>query len=234
VSTQSAEVRPGEEQLGPAPLKVLLLDDHRIVRESLTSALEASGMQVAGAYGDAPSFLASARRGEADVALVDILLEGPTGDGLSALQALPGVAPALRAVVLSASHDPAVAARAYQLGACAYLHKLDADCASIVAALQAAARGERVADGRAFEDALRRPVQRDPAADPLGMLTDRERDVLACVASGADNLKIAAILAITERTVRAHVSSLYRKLGHENRAELAIFARDLGIKPRTQ
>lgn len=216
------------------PLKVLLLEDHRIVRESLTSVLEANGVKVIGAYGDAPSFLANARKGEAEVALVDILLEGPSGDGLSVLQALPGAAPNLRAVVLSASHDPGVVERAYQLGACAYLHKLDADCASIVSALRAAARGERVADGRAFEDALRRPPSRDAAAGPLGVLTDRERDVLACVASGADNLKIAAILAITERTVRAHVSSLYRKLGHENRAELAIFARDLGIKPRNQ
>jgi len=229
VSTDVVEqVRPEQR------LKVLLLEDHRIVRESLASALEANGVQVIGAFGDAPSFLARARHGEGDVALVDILLEGPTGDGLSALQALPGVAPAMRAVVLSASHDPAVVERAYQLGACAYLHKLDADCASIVSALRAASRGERMADGRAFEDALRRPPTRGDTADPLGVLTDRERDVLACVASGADNLKIAAILAITERTVRAHVSSLYRKLGHENRAELAIFARDLGIKPRSQ
>jgi two-component system, NarL family, nitrate/nitrite response regulator NarL len=212
-----------------------LLEDHRIVRESLASGLEASGVQVIGAYGDTPSFLAGARRGEADVALVDITLEGPNGgDGLSALQALPGVAPSIRAVVLSASHDPAVVEKAYQLGACAYLHKLDADCARIVSTLRAASRGERMADGRAFEDALRKPPAQRDAADPLGVLTDRERDVLACVASGADNLKIAAILNITERTVRAHVSSLYRKLGHENRAELAIFARDLGIKPRTQ
>jgi DNA-binding NarL/FixJ family response regulator len=60
-------------------------------------------------------------------------------------------------------------------------------------------------------------------------LTERERHVLACIATGADNLKIAAMLGITERTVRAHVSSLYRKLRRENRAELALLGRELGL-----
>ena len=60
-------------------------------------------------------------------------------------------------------------------------------------------------------------------------LTLRERQVLGHLATGADNLKVAALLDITERTVRAHVSSLYRKLGCENRAELALLARDMGV-----
>jgi len=215
-------------------LKILLLEGRRLERESLASMLEANGMDVVGAHGDAPSFLADARQAEADVAVVDIYLEDSGGDGLLVLRALSGAAPSTRVVVLSALHVPDTVERAYQLGACACLHKLDADCASLILALRAASRGERVADCRAFEDVLRRLPARAPPPQPLAALTSRERDVLACLASGADNLKIAAILDIAESTVRAHVSSLYQKLGRESRTELAIFARDVGVRPRLQ
>jgi DNA-binding CsgD family transcriptional regulator len=74
-------------------------------------------------------------------------------------------------------------------------------------------------------------VTDEPLSGPLAHLSAREHEVLRYVAGGADNLKIAACLGITERTVRAHVSALYRKLGGENRAQLALRGRELGARP---
>lgn len=220
------------------PIRVLVLEDHLIVRESLVALVESAGMVVTGQFSQAPSFLAAATRGAGDVALVDIALEGATEvgpEGLSVLAALRSTEPPVRPVVVSAFRSAALVDQAYALGAYAYLHKLDTNRETLVEAVRAAYRGERVADARAFQAAFnteRRLPESQPQASPLSTLTDRERDVLSCVTAGADNLKIAAMLDITERTVRAHVSSLYRKLGRENRADLALFARDLGIRPR--
>lgn len=75
-------------------------------------------------------------------------------------------------------------------------------------------------------------AESSPSKSPLSLLTQRERQVLERIAVGDDNQKIASALNISERTVRAHVSGIYRKLGSENRAQLAILARQLGVRPR--
>jgi two-component system, NarL family, nitrate/nitrite response regulator NarL len=100
----------------------------------------------------------------------------------------------------------------------------------VVTAVKALARGERLlpAELNPFTQPPQLPSSRGPS---LGILSDREREVLAYVAGGVDNLKIAAMLGISERTVKAHVSSLYRKLGSENRTQLALLARELGVRP---
>jgi DNA-binding NarL/FixJ family response regulator len=222
------------------PIRVLMLEDHLLVRESLAALLESAGILVTGQFSHAQPFLAAATRGAGDVALVDIALDGATEvgpEGLAVLSALQSTEPPVRPVVVSAFRTAALVDQAYHLGAFAYLYKLDTSRDTLVEAIRAAYRGERVADANAFQAAFN--VQRltpepQQQASPLSTLTDRERDVLACVAAGADNLKIAAMLGITERTVRAHVSSLYKKLGRENRADLALYARDLGIRPRTR
>jgi DNA-binding NarL/FixJ family response regulator len=115
-------------------------------------------------------------------------------------------------------------------GAAGYLHKLSANGDGVLAAVRAVATGSRFFPAAVAGDHLLEPA---PARSggPLSRLTAREREVLTFVAGGADNLKIASFLQITERTVKAHVSSLYRKLGSENRTQLALLARQLGIRP---
>ena len=96
---------------------------------------------------------------------------------------------------------------------------------AVAEALQAAASGQR-----RFPLELAEPVA--PRTAEPSALTAREREVLGCIASGHDNLKIAAMMAISERTVKSHVASIYRKLRLENRVQLAIRARELGISPQ--
>jgi two-component system, NarL family, nitrate/nitrite response regulator NarL len=219
----------------PHAPRVVLLEDHTIMRESLVSTLESAGVPVVGQYSDGRTFLEEVQRLAPDVALVDLVLEhsGASAgmDGLSVLKALRATCPAVRAVVLSGMHTRAIIEEVFRAGAAAFLHKLDASRSQVVATVQAVARGERPPHAEVMpEVALGADGGRTATLDDLrGQLTLRERQVLGHIATGADNLKIAALLDITERTVRAHVSSLYRKLQCENRAELALLARDMGV-----
>jgi DNA-binding NarL/FixJ family response regulator len=202
-----------EPDLSPS---VVLLEDHGIVRESLANLLESGGIRVLGQFADGESFLSALNRLSPDVALIDLGLEPPGGepamDGLGVLRAIRGMSCPVKPIVLSAIRSPEVIQESYRAGAAAYLYKLDASRKSMIATIRAVARGERLVNSETFQAAFAGPSAGVEAASPLQALTHREREVLACIATGADNLKIAALLDITERTVRAHVSSLYRKL----------------------
>jgi two-component system nitrate/nitrite response regulator NarL len=222
---------PQATQVSEVPLRVVLLEDHRIMRESLATTLESAGVEVVGQFSDGRTFLDGVARLAPDVALVDLVLEHPGSsmamDGLSVLKALRASCPRVRAVVLSGMHTRPVVDEVYRAGAAAFLHKQDASRQRVVATVQAAARGERLPEGSLVPGV---EAGGGPELDELrAQLTLRERQVLGHIATGADNLKIAALLDITERTVRAHVSSLYRKLQCDNRAELALLARDIGV-----
>lgn len=108
--------------------------------------------------------------------------------------------------------------------------KSEVSTRAILEGVAAAARGERRVPLQALTNgglAASRPVQ--TAARQLVQLTPRERQVLSCIAAGHDNLKIGALLGIAERTVKAHVAALYRKLGAENRVQLALVARKAAV-----
>jgi DNA-binding NarL/FixJ family response regulator len=209
-----------------APPRVAILEDHYLVREALVGVLERAGVPVVGQFEDGDSFLLGVRNLSPDIALIDLTLERRDSvsglDGLAVLRALPGVSPTTRAVVLSAVRNRRALEEARALGARAYLQKLDASQERVLSTLAAVSRGDNLLG---LENESPISIGTDDLDDLL--LTPRERHVLACLATGADNLKIAAMLGITERTVRAHVSSLYRKLQRENRAELALLGRDL-------
>jgi len=221
-----------------AGTRVGILEDQRVMRESLAEVLESAGFHVVANSGDPNAFLALLGSEQPGVAIVDLTLESEDGlsvtDGLSVVREIHRWHPEVRTLVLSATRSPEIVERCYAEGAAGYLYKLTADCDSVVAAVQAAARGERMIP---FDFLQSRPAELlaqdsgPQARNLLATVTSREREVLAYVASGADNLKIATHLQITERTVKAHVSSLYRKLGPENRAQLALLARQLGVRP---
>jgi two-component system nitrate/nitrite response regulator NarL len=219
------------------PIRIALLEDHAILRESLAGLLLLERLEVVGAFSTAESFLAAVDVIQPDVAIVDLALDsGAAPSALSGLQVLLELrkrAHAPRVVVLSASQDPAQVALAYRRGAHAYLYKADANAAQLVAVVRSVHRGERLGHPRSLELALHSPpppaVERSPA---LAHVTAREQEVLSWIGTGADNLKIAAQLGISERTVGAHITALYRKLSVENRIELALLARDLGLSTR--
>jgi len=225
------EDRPSSEAV---QMQVAILEDHRVMRESLAGVLETSGFRVTAKCGDPRSFLASIAEQHPHVAIIDLTLEtddgSPVLDGISVLNELREYYPEVRTLVLSATRAPDIVEQCYREGAGGYLYKLTASCDSVRAAVQAVAEGKRLFPFQFMENNLKPSESRTTPPNALSNLTGREREVLSHVASGADNLKIATLLKITERTVKAHVSSLYRKLGPENRVELALLARHLGVR----
>jgi DNA-binding NarL/FixJ family response regulator len=115
-------------------------------------------------------------------------------------------------------------------GASAYIDTLNLTESALIEALVMVSQGRRMVPLTSL-DLGRTATQAMPEPESLRNLSLREREVLCHLAAGEDNLKIAAMLGISERTVKAHVSNLYRKLGQENRTQMALFAQQLGLKP---
>ncbi|MFZ5469235.1 MAG: LuxR C-terminal-related transcriptional regulator [Myxococcota bacterium] len=220
-----------------AVVRVGILEDLRVMRDSLADVMTFAGFDVVLASGSAEEFLSELPSKTPDVALIDLVLDGGedrrSEPGWRAVASMREWYPEVRVLVLSGERDSQGLERAYREGVAGYLLKHDTSSQGLVAAVRAIAAGQRIFP---VESQLpnRAPELKPRVPEVLGVLTAREREVLRCVAAGADNLKIAALLDITERTVRAHVSSLYRKLGSENRAQLVLLARRLGVRPPTE
>jgi DNA-binding NarL/FixJ family response regulator len=166
------------------------------------------------------------------VALVDLRLERAdesVDSGFRAVELLHDFHPGVRSLVLSANRETDVAERCFRAGASGYLCKMNVSCATVVEAVTRVARGERLLPPELFASPLAQGAEA-AGGGVLGRLTPREREVLGFIASGADNLKIAACLNITERTVKAHITSIYRKLDVENRTQMAMLACKLGLE----
>ncbi|MDY7225843.1 response regulator transcription factor [Hyalangium rubrum] len=210
-----------------------ILEDQQVFMESLVSVFESAGMEVVARCSNVEDFLSSTQKHPPDVALVDLRLEhrerDVVGDGCRAVELLHDFHPNVRPLVLSANRDAQLIERCFRAGAAGYLCKLNVGCSAVLEAVQRVARGERLAPPDLFPMAS---VQDDAstARGALGRLTSREREVLSYIAAGADNLKIAVCLNITERTVKAHITSIYQKLDVENRTQMAMLACKLGIE----
>jgi len=211
-------------------IQVGLLEDHQILREGLEALLVAADLELAVSTGDPEEFVARVAAAQLPVALIDLTLSTPHGvvDGLTVLTALRDRSPPTKVLVLSACSDPERLERCYRQGASGFLSKLNASEEVLRGAIAAVLRGERVFPLELLPRLQRAPSARRPAGE-LDSLTPREREVLAHVTVGHDNLKIAAQLNISERTVKAHVGSLYRKVEAENRVELALLGRRCGL-----
>lgn len=215
------------------PIRVGILEDQQIMLESLVSIFENSGIEVVARAASVEEFLSRTRQKPPDVAVVDLRLEHvdtqEVSDGFRAVELLHDFHPQVRPLVLSANRDPMEVERCLRAGAAGYLCKHNVSCAMLLEAVERVARGERLVPPELFpspaavEDA-------NPARGALQRLTAREREVLGYIASGADNLKIAVCLGITERTVKAHITSIYRKLDVENRTQMAMLACQLGVE----
>jgi two-component system, NarL family, nitrate/nitrite response regulator NarL len=212
--------------------RVTILEDQPLMRDAMASILGGAGYQVAGVYDEPITFLSRIQTDGATVAVIDVMLRGaPSGlDGLEVVRRLKDRHPDVKSVVVSGVEDARLADKAYAAGASGFVDKVSCGARALVQVVSAVDRGEKVfpMQGLSLSPAPARPDR----PEPLQALTDRELEVLEWVASGADNLKIAAQLKISERTVKAHVSALYRKLEADNRTELALEALKLGVRPR--
>ncbi len=190
-------------------MKVLLVDDHPIVREGLVSALDGrDGIEVAGSFGRAEEAIHEAERLRPDVVVLDLELPGLSGlDVISRFHV-----PVLVLTAYAAEED---VRRAFEAGARGYLLK-GAPIDDIARALAAVAAGETYVDPSVASYLTGR------SAHPR--LTTRERDVLRLVAAGDPSKTIARKLGITERTVKFHVTSIFNKLGADNRARAVAIA----------
>ena len=213
----------------PTHLRVALCIEHALLRDCLGSALEAHGhFLVTGQYGDSRRFLTQLDIDRPHVAVLDSL----DANRLGVLRETCQFHPDLHVLALIDGTDSSFIDQCFHAGAGGCLDLRSSQLGSFLESLSAVGRGQRVFPGQFFESLLqphRRP--QSPSASILGGLSTREREVLTFLAAGADNLKIASLLHISERTVKAHVSTLYRKLGQENRTQLALHARQLGVRP---
>ena len=214
-------------------LRVGVLEDEPLMRDMLVDVLGEARLSVAVCEAEVGPFLravdAASAQQPLDVAIIDLRIErpgvGPLESGLHAVRELHARHPEVRQLVLSALDTPQMTEQALAAGAHAFLSKLRVGRAQVVEAVRALAADEQLAPTRFDAPA---PVQ---APGVLSRLTPRELEVLRHVAVGMDNLKVAAHMGITERTVKAHVCSLYAKLGVENRAEMALRGHELGLRP---
>lgn len=213
----------------PSEVRVSILDSQSLVRDSLARALKSAGIPVVAELSDAAQFLTSLEGDRPNVAILD--LGELDSDGLTLLREVHQFHPEINLLVLLAGADPAAVEQCIQAGAAGYLDKDSAGCDAMIEAVRALSRGNRVFPALFLEAFVRTRSMPNTAPGALQALSARERQVLSHIAAGADNGQISGALDISERTVKAHVSNLYRKLGQKNRTQLALHARQLGIRP---
>ena len=209
-------------------IRVSLLDGQLLRGDSLARVLSESGYTVVGRHAGADEFLSSLAQEQPQIACIDVTLDDD--EGVGALAEARQFHPNLQ--VLALGDGPGALDRCIAAGAAAYLDTRTSLCTDVLHTLELLARGERAVSAHMLSTVFQ--ATRAPEHEQLRPLSARERQVLAWVAAGADNGDIAQSLQITERTVTAHVSSLYRKLRQDNRTQLALLARQLGIRPPSQ
>ncbi len=207
------------------PIRIVLADDHGVVRAGLRSLLgESADFDVVAEAGDVDGALRAVLGHKPDVLVLDLNMPGE----LSSLEALPGVAersPATRTVILTMQEDPEYARRALRAGALGYVLKEAAD-AELVEAVRRAAAGRTYLNPTLGALLATTP---EHASGPPDGLSDREAEVLRLIALGHTNAEIGEQLYLSVRTVETHRAHIQQKLGRSTRAELVRYALDQGL-----
>ncbi len=204
-------------------IRLLIADDHAVVRTGLERLVATfDGIELVGSAADGHEAVEQCERTRPEVVLMD--LEMPELDGIEATRQIAAAQPNVAVVVLTSFSDREQILRALDAGAVGYLLK-DAEPAEIEKAVHAAARGEAPLDPRAGRALL----QARAAPSPLDGLSEREREVLALVARGLPNKLIARELAISEKTVKAHLTQVFRAIGVTDRTQAALWASRNGL-----
>jgi NarL family two-component system response regulator LiaR len=205
-------------------IRVLVVDDHEVVREGLRTFLELQeGIEVVGEAADGAAALVAAEELRPDVILMDLVM--PRLDGLEAMRALRESVPGARVIVLTSFPDEDKLMPALRAGAAGYLLKNTAP-QELARAVRAAHAGEALLDplvAARLVEALARDTE------PLDRLTPREREVLVLIGRGFPNKLIARELGLSEKTVKTHVGHVLAKLAVSDRTQAAVVAVRAGL-----
>jgi len=218
-------------------VRVSVLEGPWAAWQGLAEGLRGEGLHVTSVSRDVRTFLDGLGTDPPQVAILDVEGDGEAAVGCSVSEGLNLLREArkrrleVRMLLLSAVSTPEIISQCFDEGASGYLFRASLGVNSVANAVQSLVRGERLFPVQLLRNDFEHPPAVSQASSVLLSLTQREREVLAYVAGGADNLKIAAHLQIAERTVKSHVTQLYRKLGAENRTQLALRACHLGVRP---
>ena len=205
-------------------IRVLLADDHGVIRDGLGRLISAlDGVDLVGAAANGAEAVALCASTEPDVVLMD--LDMPVLDGIEATKQIVSAHPEIAVLVLTSFSDRPRIMAALGAGACGYLLK-DVDADEVAEGIRAAARGESPLDPRA----ARAMLDAAAAPDPLAGLSSREQEVLGLLVEGLPNKLIARRLEISEKTVKSHLTRIFRELGVSDRTQAALWAERHGIK----
>ncbi|MBS0556300.1 MAG: response regulator transcription factor [Proteobacteria bacterium] len=210
-------------------IRVVIADDHVLVRQGIRAFLDTyPDLAIVAEAADADTAASACAQEKPDIAVVDLAMPG---GGVAAIRAIRAASPATQAILLTSFDDANGIIAAVQAGALSCLLK-DIDADGLAEAIRKTARGEAVLHPRVagyLVGAVRQGKQ-GPGAEASAALSEREREVLALIAEGASNQRIADQLGIAEKTVKTHVSNMLAKLGLGDRTQAAVFAWKSGLK----
>ena len=215
------------------PIRVLLVDDHKIVRQGVRAFLHTlEDIQVIAEAESGAAAVSAANQHQPDVVLMDLELPGEL-DGISATRQIRKQRPDTQVIVVTSHHQDEFIFPAVRAGAISYLLK-DVEPDELADAIRKAARGEAVIDSRVASRIIQelQGIRRSEL-NPFTELSEREFDVLRLIAAGKSNAEIAETLVIGENTVKTHIGSILRKLHLDDRTQAAVYAWQQGIVHRS-
>jgi NarL family two-component system response regulator LiaR len=213
-----------------APIRIVIADDHVLVRQGIRAFLETHpDLAIVGEAENGSDAIRLCREKSPEVALVDLVMPG---GGIETTRTIREQNPQTQVVLLTSFEDAQQIVQAVRAGALSCLLK-DVDADALAEAVRKAARGEAVLHQRVaarLMELLRQ--ESEPGAEMLESLSQREREVLALIAEGLNNQQIAERLGIGEKTVKTHVSNVLGKLDVSDRTQAAVYAWKSGLKQR--
>ncbi len=215
----------------PTPLRILIVDDHAVVRSGLRAVLEdEEGLEVVGDAANARESLVKAQALRPNVVLMDIRMEGgDDASGIDACREIRSELPETQVIMFTSYGDREAVLTSIMAGATSFLTK-NVSHARLVEAIRAVGRGQSLLDASVTRDVIERLAELGRAQpEPVDILSDREKEILLLVAQGLTNKEIAAKLFLSPYTARNHVIRILDKLGFSRRSEAAAQAVKLGL-----
>jgi NarL family two-component system response regulator YdfI len=212
------------------PIRILVADDHLIIRQGLRLILETEEeFEMVGEAADGAEAVRQCAELKPDVVLMDLRM--PNMDGLTAIEHLRDEQPGVAVVILTTFNEDDLMVRGLRAGAKGYLLK-DTDRETLFNTIRAARRGETLLKPEVMRRVLSNAGERSAPAAASADLTERELEVLRGVAQGERSKEIALRLGISERTIKAHLASIYNRLGVDSRAAAIAVAAQRGLLPK--